>query len=151
MRTRRLTFLACVALLAFAVPAAALSIRITDPNLEGLVGHGESNGRSFVLYVDAAASGPVVIFVMDAGKQTRLTGWIREGRIIIDDYRSVALNDYLKAKGFSVTVQTERVNAPRTTTPSGQADAPKGHGNGDEKDNPGKGKVNPEKGKGQSR
>jgi|GEM_PF-5596416 len=102
--TRILKKLLLAVTLAVVTAASAVSVRITDRDLQGLLGYGESTTGKLVLQLASNASGPVTVFVNDGKNITSHRAVIRNGQIIMDDANGTTLTKFLATRGINLTV-----------------------------------------------
>ena len=86
--------------------AYALTVRVTDRDLQGLLGQGESAGGKLTLQLLASASGPVTVFINDGSAITSYPGVLRDGQITLDGPPRVTLTKLLSDRGLTLTAVT---------------------------------------------
>ncbi|AFZ67806.1 hypothetical protein [Deinococcus peraridilitoris] len=114
MRTSKFLALVMASMLALASSASAITLRITDRDLQGLIAQGESNGNRLNLRVAAAASGPVMVFIYDGGTVTSYRAVLRGDQILLEGQPETSLSKLLAGRGFSLTTEVVESTAPRT-------------------------------------
>ncbi len=104
--TRILNHLLFVLLCALCSLASALTVRVTDRDLQGLLGQGESAGGKLTLQLLAGASGPVTVFINDGSSITSYQGTVQDGQLALDKSAGGQLAKLLAERGLTLTVVT---------------------------------------------
>lgn len=134
-RLSRLTTTILALLLVLGGAASALVVNITDRDLQGRLGYGESSGKSITVQLSPEATGPVKIFLIDdRGAVTSYSGTVQGNSIILDDPPGVPLRSLLASRGLTLVIERASGGARSFSLPGLKAD-PKnnGNGNGNEK------------------
>lgn len=86
--------------------AHALTVRVTDRDLQGLLGQGESQGGKLTLQLLAGASGPVTVFINDGNSITSYPGVVQDGQITLDKSAGGQLTKLLSDRGLTLSIMT---------------------------------------------
>lgn len=109
-------FLALVVafVLTLAGSASALTLRITDRDLQGLIAQGSSDGNRLNLQIAASASGPVMVFVIDGSSVTSYRAELRGGQVILEGQGGTTLARLLAGRGVTLTTEVVDTSNPRS-------------------------------------
>jgi len=129
--------------------ASAVTLRVMDRDLQGLLGYGRSSGNTLNLQVASGTSGPVLVLLMNDDESTVLgsyTGVLQGGQIVLDGPSS-SLARVLSGRGVTLSVSVvdsvnNRFSLPglKTKPESGDKEKKDNRGKSDDKDNNGKSK-----------
>ncbi|WP_052351620.1 hypothetical protein [Deinococcus pimensis] len=135
--------------LALGGAASAVTVRVMDRDLQGLLGYGRSAGSSLTLQVASGTKGPVLVLLMSDDETTVLgsyTGVLQGSQIVLDGGAGT-LSKVLASRGVTVTVTpVDSVNSrsfslpglkPKTDT-TGDKEKKDNRGKSDDKDDKGK-------------
>ena len=116
MITRKILALVAACTLAFASTASAVTLRITDRNLQGLIAQGDLDGKRLTLRIDASASGPVMVFVIDGNNVVSYPATLQNGQVVLEGQNGMTLAKFLAARGVTLTTETVNATGSRSHT-----------------------------------